>query len=116
MAEIVDNPAVGEALADVYWRPGNSVPFLDLVEKLTGKPLSGDPWLAALAVPLEDHVAAERADYDAFVGGAKANGPVDLDMKILVVDGDELVADSEALGSFEAACAKFEAWVASRAA
>ena len=38
------------------------------------------------------------------------------DMKILVVDGDELVADSEALGSFEAACAKFEAWVASRAA
>ena len=115
-AKIVDNPAVGKALADVYWRPGNSVPFLDLVEKLTGKPLSGDPWLAALAVPLEDHVAAERADYDAFVGGAKANGPVDLDMKILVVDGDELVADSEALGSFEAACAKFEAWVASRAA
>lgn len=28
---IVDNPSVGSALREKYWKPGNSVPFLDLV-------------------------------------------------------------------------------------
>ena len=38
---IVDNPAVGQQLTSVYWQPGNSEMFLDLVHKLTGKPLTG---------------------------------------------------------------------------
>jgi hypothetical protein len=38
---IVDNPEVGKQLTDVYWRPGNSEMFLDLVQRLTGKPLTG---------------------------------------------------------------------------
>jgi len=29
----------------VYWQPGNGEAFLDLVEKLTGKPLTGDAWV-----------------------------------------------------------------------
>ena len=114
-ARIVDNPKVGKDLAEVYWQPGNSVPFLDLVKKLTGKDLTGDAWLDAINVPLERHVDDEKRDYDAAVAAAPPPPKkVDLDMKILIVDGDELVADSEALGSFEATCAKFEAWVASR--
>merc|ERR1719262_2104033 len=33
---IVDNPAIGPALTEKYWKPGNSAMFLDLVEGLTG--------------------------------------------------------------------------------
>merc|ERR550537_1441759 len=45
---IVDNPKVGPTLKDAYWRPGNSEPFLGLVESLTGAPLSGEAWVAML--------------------------------------------------------------------
>merc|ERR1719195_2313742 len=61
---IVDNPAVGPALTEKYWQPGNSAMFLDLVRGLTGKPLTGDAWVAGLKQPLEEHVLEERAAYD----------------------------------------------------
>jgi len=35
-------------------------------------------------------------------------------MKILVADGDDLIADSAALGSFEKTCAAFEAYLQKR--
>merc|ERR550514_439996 len=38
---IVDNPKVGPTLTQAYWQPGNSASFLDLVQGLTGKPLTG---------------------------------------------------------------------------
>merc|ERR1712086_1088653 len=69
-AMIVDNPCVGKDLADVYWAPGNATPFLDLVKALTKKDLTGDAWLQALGEDLEARVAAEKRDYDAFVGKA----------------------------------------------
>merc|ERR1719162_16290 len=51
---IVDNPIVGPTLTEKYWKPGNSEMFLDLVQKLTGKPLTGDDWVAVLKEPLEE--------------------------------------------------------------
>mmetsp|Transcript_11142 Transcript_11142/g.34395 ORF Transcript_11142/g.34395 Transcript_11142/m.34395 type:complete len:623 (-) Transcript_11142:38-1906(-) len=112
-AKIVDNAAVGAALADVYWAPGNSENFLDLVEKLTGKPLTGDPWIASLKTDVDALVADEKRDYDAFVKPV-ADGPVNLDMVMKIVDGDELIADSEAEGGFLAACTAFERYLATR--
>jgi hypothetical protein len=47
---IVDNPLVGKALEESYWKPGNSEQFLDLVKGLTGKPLTGEAWIQALEV------------------------------------------------------------------
>jgi hypothetical protein len=41
---------VGAALSEVYWRPGNSAAFLDLVQQLTGAPLTADAWVAELQV------------------------------------------------------------------
>ena len=43
---IVDNPNVGRDLTEMYWRPGNGASFLDLVEGLTGSPLTGDAWVS----------------------------------------------------------------------
>lgn len=44
----------------MYWKPGNSAAFLDLVEKLTGAPLSADAWVANLKKPLEVKVGANH--------------------------------------------------------
>ena len=55
---IIDNKAVGADLAQSYWKPGNSEMFLDVVEKLTGKPLSADAWVQELNQPVKEKVRA----------------------------------------------------------
>jgi len=115
---LVDNPKVGPTLRDAYWRPGNSEAFLGLVEKLTGAPLSGDAWVAMLQQDVEELVAEERAAYAAAAkakAGAPTAGAVELDMRIRIVDGDAVIADTEAhAGDFLATCAQFEAFVSAR--
>ena len=122
---LVDNPKVGPTLAAEMWAPGNSQPFLGLVETLTGKPLDGAAWVAELAVPTDTLVAAERGAYDAVLTAAANSGAttteasqakeVDLAMRVRLVDGDFVIADTAAEGgSFLAACAKFEAYIADR--
>ncbi|KAH8073139.1 peptidase [Aureococcus anophagefferens] len=55
----------------------------------TGAPLSGDAWVAALGVPLDELLASEKAAYDAAVAAASAaSTDVDLDMRVRIVDGD----------------------------
>jgi hypothetical protein len=39
---LADVESVGKDLAEVYWKPGNSRMFLDLVKEMTGKELGGD--------------------------------------------------------------------------
>ena len=114
---IVDNPAVGKELAEKYWEAGNSAAFLDLVENMTGKPLTGDAWVADLEEPLEAHLAAERKDYDAGLKAApSAATTASLNMRVTLIDGDAVIADSETDGGFGAACEKYAAFVSSRVA
>ena len=47
---IVDEPGVGRDMAEVYWAPGNGEAFLDLVNKLTGAPLTSAAWVKELQV------------------------------------------------------------------
>ena len=61
--KITDNEHVGEELREVYWKPGNSESFMDLVRKLTGKPLAADAWVhvcTALILLLPRHHMASR--------------------------------------------------------
>jgi oligoendopeptidase F len=111
--KIVDNPLVGKELTEVYWSPGNSEKFLDLVEKLTGKPLTGDAWIAKLEYDLEQRVQKEKAAYEEAV----KNGPkylpgesVDLKMRVKFVHGDEVIADSSTSGLWDA-CSVYKSWV-----
>ncbi len=113
---IVDNPRVGADLAAVYWAPGNSEAFRDLVERLTGRPLSADAWVADLQSDLDACLVEERKAYD----DARATGPkfpagarVDLDMRIMLVHGDDIIADSEPQGLVEA-CATYRTWLDGR--
>ena len=114
---IVDNPAVGPTLREAYWRPGNSEPFLGLVESLTGKPLTGDAWVRMLKQDVDDLLAEEKVAYDAMAKKLKdqpAAKDVDLNMRIKIVDGDEVIADTSLDGGFLPTCKKFEAYIQQR--
>lgn len=114
---IVDNPIVGPTLTEKYWKPGNSAMFLDLVEGLTGKPLTGESWVKELQQPLEEAVAHEKAEYEAAVkAGMAVTGELDLGMRVRLVDGSEVIADTKEEGTFLKATEKFERFVRQRIA
>eukprot|EP00656_Telonema_subtile_P034482 TRINITY_DN38556_c0_g1_i1.p2 TRINITY_DN38556_c0_g1~~TRINITY_DN38556_c0_g1_i1.p2 ORF type:complete len:336 (-),score=110.53 TRINITY_DN38556_c0_g1_i1:124-1131(-) len=108
---IVDNPAVGADLREQYWKPGNSQPFLTLVNNLTGAPLSHDAWVASITVSTEAQLQAEKLEYDAALKAVvefKETDEIDLDQHMSIVDGDVRIADTEQAGSFLQACKVFE--------
>ena len=53
---LTDNNNIGNDLANIYWKPGNSEQFLDLVKKMTGSPLTADAFVARYDVELETRV------------------------------------------------------------
>ena len=110
---IVDNPNVGPKLEAEYWRAGSGKPgFLGLVRNLTGAPLSHDAWVKELGVNVDDLIESERAAYDKSIAEAKASADVNLDMRMLFVHGDEVIADSaENNQGFLKACAVFKEWI-----
>lgn len=114
---ITDNPSVGPTLAQAYWKPGNSEPFLSLVENLTGAPLTGDASVNELKQSVEDVLKEEKERYDAKVAQCSSSAPdtdVDLGMRIRIVDGDSVLADTAEDGSFLKTCKKFEQYVQTR--
>ena len=100
-------------------KPGNSEMFLDLVQGLTGKALTGEAWIETLSETVDDLVAAEKADYEKAVTECqKATGgtedDISLNMRVIIKDGDECIADSQVAGSFLATCKVFEEYVKAR--
>lgn len=115
---IVDNPNIGPTLTKAYWECGNSLPFLQLVNDLTGKELSGEAWVAALQQDLEEHIAEEKKEYDEMIKkceNEEKSDDIDLSMTIKFIDGDEVIADSSSSGLL-GACKQFEQFVAARTA
>ncbi len=111
--EITDNPNVGKELTEVYWAPGNSENFLELVNKLTGRPLTADAWIAALQEDIEELVVSEKKAYDtAVVQGPKfpKGSDVDIKMRIKLVHGDTIIADSSTAGLYNA-CETYRKWI-----
>jgi len=116
---LTDNPHIGPELSKGMWEPGNSEAFLDLVEQLTGKPLSSDAWVASLRQPLDELLVEERQSYDDALRSYAADikdgdDVIDLDMRIRLVDGDTVLADTNIDGSFLASCKRFETYVRNR--
>jgi hypothetical protein len=112
---IIDNPNVGKDLAEVYWRPGNSVGFLDLVKNLTGSELSSESWVEKLQADIEDVLLSEKSAYNRAVTEGprfRKGADVDLDMRIVLVHGDAVIADSSTSG-LAAACDAYKSWVQS---
>ncbi|KAJ3193930.1 hypothetical protein HDU67_004949 [Dinochytrium kinnereticum] len=114
---IVDNEKVGADLREIYWKSGNSRMFLDLVKEMTGKPLSGDAWVESLKEPLEERLKRDKADYEEAIRVGpkfKAGDNVDLNMRVILVHGDEVISDSQSLqGGLAEACSIYRKWIAS---
>jgi len=113
---LTDNPQIGKELTEAYWRPGNGECFLDLVQNLTGEPLTADAWVQELQQPIDALLKEEKEKYD----GALEKGPaiaagseVDMGMVVRMVHGDEVISDSSTEASFAAASSKFKGWVRS---
>ena len=107
---LTDNPAIGPALAEHYWGPGNSVDHDATLRSLTGEGFSARYLADACNQSVDEAWAHAQAS---MVAAAARGEPVDanrpLDATIRVVHGSEVLADS---GAGEAAlCDRFEAWV-----
>ncbi|KAL3802485.1 hypothetical protein ACHAW5_005896, partial [Stephanodiscus triporus] len=111
---LTDNPQIGPTLTNAYWKPGNSKPFLSLVESLTGAPLTGQAMVNKLKQNVEDVLKEEKLKYDSKRAECAVDKDIDLDMRIRIVDGDDVLADTSKEGSFLAACKVFEGYVQNR--
>lgn len=110
---ICDNPNIGPDLENGYWKYGNSVSFLDLVERMTGKPLTADALVDFCSQSVADCIAdAKKQAADANAKPLYA-GTLDLDADIRVMHGNERICEFSN-GTFAKANDAFKAWIYSR--
>jgi len=109
---ISDNPAVGPRLRDVYWRPGNSVTFVDFIQRMSGRPFSMDDLVNDASLTIEEAIEQARASVKKLESVPEFTGKVELDAVIKMVHGAEVIASTEN-SSFEEAAAKYCEWVKS---
>ena len=106
---LMDNPRIGPELARTWWQPGNSIPFAQLVRKLTGNHLSAAPLAARLNQTVEQRKAEEHASVARVATIPRASERVDLDARIRIVHGPESVAEYR--GDFAKFAAEFADWI-----
>ena len=107
---LTDNGAIGPALAQHYWAPGNSIDHDATLRSLTGEGFSA----RYLADECNKSVDAAWTEAQATMAAAatreyRREAPAALDADVRVVHGAEVLADSS--DGEEAMCARFEAWV-----
>lgn len=105
-----DNPAIGPALAEHYWAPGNSMDHDAMLRSLTGEGFSA----RYLADECNKSVDEAWAQAQAAIATAATREypsavPAALDAHIRVVHGAEVLADSTE--GEDVMCTRFEAWV-----
>ncbi len=95
---IVDNPKVGPELAKSAWAPGNRVTQSEMLQALTGQRLSGRELARVCNRSVDEAWSLSRKRMqEALDRAAKAPFPthaVDLDARIRVVHGAEVLADN----------------------
>jgi hypothetical protein len=109
---ILDNARVGAELATVWWQPGNSVSFADMVKRLTGRALGAGPLAAEVSASVDESRKAARATLARLHRSPTNTAAVELDAAIRIVDGHELVA--EFAGDFATFSDKFGHFIRQR--
>jgi hypothetical protein len=107
---LTDNPRIGPDLASACWAPGNRASHDETLVALTGRPLSPEALVAEANRGVDAAREAARRDWERGVAGSPHQGPVELDARIRVIHGPELIGDT-ADGGFEALAARFATFV-----
>ena len=107
---LTDNPAIGPALANHYWAPGNRINHNATLVNLTVEPFN-PKYLADSCNNTSEQAWAEAQRLIAAAAQRSyAEAPrADLDATIRIVHGAELIADNST--SEVAMCVAFEHWV-----
>jgi len=108
---LTDNPAIGPRLKEVYWQPGNSLSFMDFIERLTGRPFSMDALVDDASLSVEEAVAAQRAKIARLAEAPPFTGKIELDCCLRMVHGDRVIASTESM-DFEAVAESYRQWLA----
>eukprot|EP01060_Flectonema_neradi_P011312 TRINITY_DN183_c3_g1_i1.p1 TRINITY_DN183_c3_g1~~TRINITY_DN183_c3_g1_i1.p1 ORF type:complete len:629 (+),score=148.35 TRINITY_DN183_c3_g1_i1:42-1928(+) len=113
---LTDNDKIGNDLKEGFWTAGNSVPFLDLVERMTGAPLTADALVGSIGEDVNDRLKREKALYETGIKeGPKYTDKDDfmsiLDMTIRLVHGDLVVSSTEK-STFGECCTQYKEWIA----
>lgn len=112
---LCDNPAIGPAMREHFWVPGNSIDHDATLRSLTGEGFSARYLAEACNESVAEAWAREQRSLAA--AEARAQSPLQaalahssLDAQIRVIHGAELIADNTQ--GDDAMCAAFEGWVA----
>lgn len=109
---VVDNPSVGREMARLYWRPGNSISFMQFVENMTGQPFSAEATIAE--INMTEKQIDEDVEHQLFLETTvpEWNDPVEMNVVITMIHGDEVIASNESR-SFEAMSELYAQWILS---
>jgi hypothetical protein len=114
---LVDNPRIGPALREAYWKPGNSRGFAELVGALTGAPPSPRHLAQQVNRTAEEAAAQAQAALTRLSSVPERRGPVALNCTLRAAHGNETIAATQgtaAEGRFEECARQFEAWIAAQ--
>lgn len=107
---IADNPSIGPELENGYWKYGNSERFFDLVERLTGKPLTGDALIAEANRTVDEAIAEEKRLAERVHTNRSVAATPNLEADIKVIHGNEKITEFSN-GDFTKANEDFKKWV-----
>jgi hypothetical protein len=109
---LTDNPKIGPTLREVYWKPGNSITFVDYLARLTGSPFTMDALVTDLSMSADEAVAEQKARVAKLADVPAYSGPVELDCTLRMVHGADVIASTEN-GSFEDVARTYADWLKS---
>ena len=107
---LTDNPQIGPKLCEVYWRPGNSIRFVDFIARMTQTPFSMDALVEDVSLSADEAVAQQRAKIERIKAVPAFSGTVDLDCTLRMVHGDQVIASTET-ASFEDVADAYSKWL-----
>jgi len=107
---LVDNPKIGPDLRRAYWMPGNSRSLQQMLQELTGGPLSASHLAADVGRTADEAIDSARASIERLAQVPRATAAVELDAQLSIVHGKETVAQLHA-GDFERFAADFAHWI-----
>lgn len=105
---IVDNPAIGKEMTEV-WKLGSAKTFAEFVKIATGQPLSPKAFLENALMSADDYIELAQKRIQKTKSAPQFQKPINLNAKIKIVHGKEIIADNSK--SFEDMAEKYKAWL-----